>query len=254
MAEENKIRIQKYLSANGIASRRKAEQMVAEGLVMINNRKAEIGDKVTPGQDKIFVNNKKITPNREKKRYIMLNKPRGYITTLHDEKNRKCVLELIGEIKERIYPVGRLDRDSEGLLIMTNDGEFANEIMHPSKHVQKTYRVTLHSAFTDYHLAKFCTGVRIDGYMTAPAKARVILEEKERTVIEVTICEGKNRQIRRMCEAMNLNVARLKRVSVGGVRLGGLPVGKWRNLSIDEVNKLLSERPAYKNSAPGKTS
>ncbi len=247
MSEENKIRIQKYLSSNGIASRRKAEQMVIDGLVIINNKRAEIGDKVIPGRDKVFVNNKKIVPNRERKRYIMLNKPRGYITTMHDEQNRKCVPELISGIKERIYPVGRLDRDSEGLLIMTNDGSFANGIMHPSKHVQKTYKVTLHSAFTDYHLAKFCTGIQIDGFKTAPAKVRIISEEKERTVIEVSICEGKNRQIRKMCEAMDLNVARLKRISVGGVRLGRLPVGKWRNLNTEEINNLLLEKPVFKH-------
>lgn len=238
MSEENKMRIQKYLSSNGVTSRRKAEQMVLDGLIRINQKVAEIGDKVVLGRDNVFVNNQRIIPNQEKKRYIMLNKPRGYITTLQDEKERKCVSDLINEIHERIYPVGRLDRDSEGLLIMTNDGEFANSIMHPSKHVKKTYRVTLHSNFTDYHLARLCEGVKIDDYITAPAQVSVIAEERERVVIEITIGEGKNRQIRKMCEALGLDVARLKRISVGGVRLGRLPVGKWRDLNREEINRL----------------
>ena len=246
MAEKGRIRIQKYLSSNGVASRRKAEKMILEGIIRINSKKAEIGDKVDPYKDKIFVNNEKIIPNEHKKIYIILNKPRGYITTLHDEKGRKCISQLITDIKERVYPVGRLDRNSEGLLIMTNDGEFANNIMHPSKHIQKTYRVTLHSNLNDYQVAKLCSGIDIGGYKTAPARVCVVVEEKGRTVVEITIGEGKNRQIRRMCEALGLNVARLKRIAVGGVKLGGLPVGKWRPLSMDEIKKFFSKKDKEK--------
>lgn len=236
--EENKIRIQKYLSSNGVASRRKSEEMILEGLVKINDKVAEIGDKITPGIDKVYVSNKRIDNNVEKKRYIVINKPRGYITTMNDEKGRKCVAQLFPEVEERIYPVGRLDKESEGMLIMTNDGDFANGIMHPSNHIKKTYRVTIKSKLTDNKLAKLCSGVRIDGYTTAPATVRVITEEDVRTVMEITICEGKNRQVRKMCEALCLEISRLKRVSVGGIRIGGLPVGKWRDLKNDEVEML----------------
>lgn len=241
MSQIEKVRIQKFLSENGVASRRKAEQMVRDGLVSINGKNAEIGDKIIPGKDKIFVNNKIIKPDSQKKRYIMLNKPRGYITTMSDEKNRKCVAGLFPEVNERIYPVGRLDKESEGLLLMTNDGDFANHIMHPSRHTKKIYRVTLHSKILYRHLVKFAEGIDIGGYVTAPCKVRIISEEPDRTVVEITIHEGKNRQIRRMCEALKLEVARLKRVSIGGIKLGGLPIGKWRELRLDEVSKLMSE-------------
>ncbi len=241
MSEIEKVRIQKFLSENGVASRRKAEQMVKDGLVSINGKRAEIGDKLSPVKDRVCVNNRIVKTGSQKKRYIMLNKPRGYITTMSDEKNRKCVAELFPEVNERIYPVGRLDKESEGLLLMTNDGDFANHIMHPSRHIRKDYRVTLHSKILYRHIVKFAEGIDIGGYITAPCKVRVISEEPGRTVIEITIHEGKNRQIRRMCEALKLEVARLKRVCVGGIKLGGLPIGKWRELRPDEVSKLMSE-------------
>lgn len=236
--EDNKIRVQKYLSSNGIVSRRKAEEMIGKGIISINGKVAIIGDKVIPKKDKVFVEGKLILPNRGNKRYIMLNKPRGYITTMHDEKERKCVADLIKNIEERVYPVGRLDKDSEGMLIITNDGNFANKIMHPSKHVDKIYRVTVKPGISNCQIAKLCEGIEVDGYVTEPALVNVVLEEPGRAIIEITLHEGKNRQIRKMCEKLGINIARLKRISIGGVSIKGLPVGKWRDLNDKEIKKL----------------
>lgn len=234
----SKIRIQKYLSENGIASRRKAEDMVKSGQIKVNGQIASIGQKVVAGKDKVSVNGKLVHLNKNPKKYIMLNKPRGYITTMHDEKGRKCVADLVKDVQDRIWPIGRLDKESEGLLIMTNDGEFANKIAHPSKHVGKVYRVTIKPSISDSQIAKMCEGMEIDGYKTEPAFVNIVAEESDRVVVEITIFEGRNRQIRKMCEKLNLNVARLKRVSIGGIALGGLPVGKWRYLKNDEIKRL----------------
>lgn len=234
----NKIRVQKYLSSNGIASRRKSEEMIIAGLIKINGKTAIIGDKIIPGKDKVFVGGKLISPIKTEKIYIMLNKPRGYITTMQDEQDRKCVADLIKDIDERVYPVGRLDKESEGLLIMTNDGEFANKITHPSNHISKVYRVTVKPSINNFQIARICEGIEIDGYTTAPALVNVVSEEVDRTVIEITIYEGKNRQIRKMCEELGLEIARLKRISIGGISLKGLPIGKWRKLNYKDIEKL----------------
>lgn len=234
---DNKIRLQKFLSEAGIASRRKSEEMIRSGLVKVNGKIANIGDSVDPKTDSVSVGGKKV--KRESSlRYILLNKPRGYVTTTDDELGRKCVTELVGGVKERIYPVGRLDRVSEGALILTNDGEFANAMMHPSRHVPKTYRVTVHPGITSEQIDILSTGVDIDGRMTAPADVRVISKEDGRAVLEMVLYEGRNRQIRRMCEAIDLEVARLKRTAVGSVKLGMLKTGEWRDLTPQEVEGL----------------
>ena len=164
------VRLQKYMADLGIASRRKSEQMIADGMVKVNGRTATIGDKVNPKRDKVTVRGRKIAAGAKAKRYcIMLNKPRGYVTTMSDEMGRKCVAELVKDIPARIYPVGRLDRDSEGLLLMTNDGEFANRVTHPSKHVYKVYRVTVRPAINEEQLVEMSSGMVIDGKKTAPA-------------------------------------------------------------------------------------
>ena len=235
---DNKIRLQKFLSEAGIASRRKAEEMIRSGLVKVNGKIANIGDSVDPKTDSVSVGGKKVKKENSL-RYILLNKPRGYVTTTDDDLGRKCVLELVSGVKERIYPVGRLDRISEGALILTNDGEFANAMMHPSKHVPKTYRVTVRPGITSEQVDILSTGVDIDGRMTAPADVRVLSKEDGRAVLEIVLYEGRNRQIRRMCDALELEVARLKRTAVGSVKLGMLKTGEWRDLTPQEVESLL---------------
>ncbi len=235
---DDRIRLQKYLSMCAVASRRKAEELIAQGKVKVNGKVAEIGDKVSPRHDTVTVSGRKIAANK-KHYYIMLHKPRGFITTMDDEMGRKCVAELVSDVGARVYPVGRLDKDSEGLLLMTNDGEFANHMTHPSKHIPKTYRVTVRPDVTEEMLTAFATGMEIDGRNTAPADAHIIEKQDNRVVLEIVLYEGRNRQIRKMCEALGLEVARLKRTSMGSLKLGMLHPGKWRELTEDEVHKLM---------------
>lgn len=235
---DDRIRLQKYLSQCAVASRRKAEELILAGKVKVNGKVADIGDKVSPKKDEVTVSGKKIVMNK-KMYYIILHKPRGFVTTMEDELGRKCVAQLVKDVGARVYPVGRLDRDSEGLLIMTNDGEFANHMTHPSKHIPKTYRVTVRPNVTEDMLTQFSVGMEIDGRMTAPAEAHILEKQENRVVLEVILYEGRNRQIRKMCEAMGLEVARLKRVSIGSIKLGMLPQGKWRELTEDEVHRLM---------------
>ena len=234
---DNKIRLQKFLSEAGVASRRKAEEMIRNGIVKVNGAVAQIGDSVDPKKDTVTVSGKKVR-KESNMRYILLNKPRGYVTTTDDELGRKCVLELVKDVKERVYPVGRLDRVSEGALILTNDGAFANAMMHPSRHVPKTYRVTVRPEITPEKVDLLSTGIEIDGRMTAPADVYVITKEEGRAVLEIVLYEGRNRQIRRMCEAVDLEVARLRRIAVGSVKLGMLQTGEWRDLTAAEVESL----------------
>lgn len=235
---DNKIRLQKFLSEAGVASRRKAEDMIRAGAVKINGVKASIGDSVDPKKDTVTVKGKRVR-KESNLRYILLNKPRGYVTTADDELGRKCVTQLVTEVKERVYPVGRLDRVSEGALIMTNDGEFANMMMHPSHHVPKTYRVTVRPGITNEQVETLESGIELDGKMTLPAQVHVISKEEGRAVLEIVLYEGRNRQIRRMCEALELEVARLRRVAVGPVKLGMLKPGQWRDLTPAEVQTLM---------------
>lgn len=243
---DNKVRLQKFMADNGIASRRKCEEIIESGQVKVNGQTAHIGDKVNPKKDRVSVNGKLISV-KDKPVYIMLHKPRGYITTMLDEQGRKCVAELVSDIPDRIYPVGRLDRESEGLLLMTNDGAFSNALTHPAKHVPKTYRVTIRPKITDEQINAFHNGIEIDGRMTAPAGLRVLEKTEGRVVCEVILYEGRNRQIRRMFEELGIEVARLKRTAVGSVKLGMLQPGKWRELTADEVRRLTlaAQRGAY---------
>ena len=235
MDVNKKVVLQKYISACGFGSRRKAEELIKSGRVKINGKVAELGMRADFVSDKVFIDGKKIEPKISQNYYIMLYKPRGYVTTMSDEKGRKCVADLVKDIPDRIYPVGRLDKDSEGLLIMTNDGDFANNLIHPSKNIWKKYRVTVRPGINEKQLTKLCVGIEIDSGVTQPAQVNVVIEEKERAVLEISIQEGKNRQIRKMCEAVGLEVARLKRVSIGLLKLGMLKPGKWRNLTEDEL-------------------
>lgn len=231
------MRIHKLLSENGVVSRRGAEKLVEQGRVEVNGRKAQLGQDVDPARDIIHIDGERVMIlKKQPKYYIALNKPRGYVTTLSDELDRKCIAELMSDFPTRVYPVGRLDKDSEGILILTNDGNFANFIMHPKNHISKTYRVTVRPDVTEEQLISLMAGVTLDdGYVTAPAIVTVEAKEPGRVVLRFTITEGKNRQIRRMCDAVNLEVARLKRISVGPVKLGMLQPGKWRELTPFEV-------------------
>lgn len=235
---DDRIRLQKFLSQAAVASRRKSEELISQGKVRVNGRVAGLGDKVSPRHDTVTVSGKKIVVSR-KHYYVMLHKPRGFITTMEDEMGRKCVAQLVSDVGARVYPVGRLDKESEGMLIMTNDGEFANFMTHPSKHVPKTYRVTIRPSVSNEQLDQMRDGMEIDGKLTAPADVHVIEKQDNRVVLEVILYEGRNRQIRRMCEELGLEVARLKRTAVGTIKLGMLPQGKWRDLTDDEVHKLM---------------
>ncbi len=237
MDKNDPIRLQKFISQCGIASRRKAEELIVQGKVKINGKTAVLGDKVSE-KDKVYVNGKRVVIPRKRFRYIMLNKPRGFITTMSDERGRKCVAELVSNVGERVYPIGRLDKDSEGMLIFTNDGEFANKIMHPRNSIYKFYRVTVRPNIDEEQLVKLETGVEIDGKKTAPAIVHVIHKEQGRVVLEMILHEGKNREIRKMCEAVGLEVARLKRTQIGGVKMGMLKQGDWRDLTEKEVKNL----------------
>ncbi len=242
---DNKVRLQKYMADNGIASRRKSEELITKGSVKVNGRVAQLGDKVDPKRDTVHVSGRKVV-NVRKKIYIMLHKPRGFVTTMSDEMGRKCVAELVKDVGARVYPVGRLDRDSEGLLFLTNDGEFANAMMHPSRHVPKTYRVTVRPDISEEQITKLTTGIMIEGRMTAEAQVQILTKEEGRVVLQMTIYEGRNREIRKMCEAVGLEVARLKRTAIGSIKLGMLPQGQYRNLTEDEVHKLMTSSGAIR--------
>lgn len=253
-----KVRIQKIIADSGYCSRRRAEQYIQNGEVKVNGRPVSIGDKADPKNDLITVNGEKIKAEGITLRYIKLYKPRGYVTTMSDEQGRKTVTDLLDGIEERVYPIGRLDRNSEGLLLLTNDGSFANDIMHPTKHVAKTYRVTVAEKVTEEQINKLMSGVEIEpNVMTRPCIVNILLEEDERTVLEFTIKEGKNRQIRKMCDAVNLTVKRLRRTSVGGVKLGMLKPGEYADLTKEEMRTLRSamgkqERPVNSGRKGGK--
>lgn len=244
------VRLQKLLSERGVASRRKAEELIVGGHVKVNGHVATIGDKVDDHKDIVTVRGKKIAAASAPV-YIALHKPRGYITTLKDEQGRKCVQELVKNVGVGVYPIGRLDRESEGLLLLTNDGDFANAIMHPSMHIPKLYRVTLRSPLTDEQKIRFEEGMMLDGRKTAPAEVHIISSESDRCVVEITLYEGRNRQIRRMCEMLGLEVARLRRNAVGQVRLGMQPAGSWRYLTPTEVRNLVMATGTTKKIAAG---
>ena len=232
-------RIQKILSAHGVASRRTAEEMIREGRVMCNGVICSLGQTADPEKDVILVDGKPL-PAAGERVYILLHKPRGYVTTLSDEKGRKNAAQLVKDCGVRVYPVGRLDMDSEGLLLFTNDGEFANRMMHPSHNVEKTYKVTV-TGYSEDRVEKLKAPIELDGYVIKAPSIKVIRKPKEKdsnAVLQVTIHEGRNRQVRRMCAIAGMDVTRLIRIQEGSLLLGDLPCGKWRYLSKDEVDNL----------------
>lgn len=237
--KDNKIRLQKHLSECGVASRRRAEELIRLGKVKVNGHIAELGTKIDPKRDKITVRGRAVVSSVPKI-YIMLHKPRGFVTTMNDELGRRSVSELVKDAGARLFPVGRLDRDSEGLLFMTNDGEFANKLTHPSSHVNKTYRVTVKGAVEEEQMLEMREGIMLDGRKTLPCDIFIADKKEDRTVVIFVLREGRNRQIRRMCEAVGLEVLRLKRTEIAGVKLGMLPQGKWRQLNEREMRRLTS--------------
>lgn len=235
------VRLQKYIAMCGEASRRAAEEMITDGRVWVNGeRVTELGARVEVGADTVTLNGKTITPEK-KKYYIMLNKPVGYVSTVHDQFERPTVIDLIGgEINARLVPVGRLDYDTEGLLLLTNDGDFTYRVTHPKFRTNKTYVAVLAGGITVSGLNRLRRGVEIDGYKTSPAELEILSSERGKTVIKITIHEGRNRQVRKMFESVGSRVAELKRISIGTVELGNLPLGRWRHLTSHEVNYFMT--------------
>lgn len=233
-----KERIQKILSARGVCSRREAERWIEAGRVRVNGSVVHLGAQADADEDRIEIDGAPL-PRQPKKRYLMLHKPRGYVTTCDDEHGRKTVMELLADCGARVYPVGRLDMDSEGLLLLTNDGAFAKRIMHPSHEVRKTYILRV-DGLTEEKLALLRRPVVLDGYRIAPPEIERVVGHGTSSDIQIVIHEGRNRQLRRMCEIAGLRVLRLTRIAEGAVELGTLPPGTWRELTAQERESLLS--------------
>ena len=250
MAEE---RIQKIMAEQGLCSRRAAEQIIAEGRVKVNGHPVKVGDKMDPNRDVLHVDDERIYIQKNQQLYYLaLYKPRGYVTTASDELGRKTVMELVSDIPARLYPVGRLDKDSEGLLLMTDDGAFINMLTHPSGGVGKLYRVTVNPRATEQQIIEMSSGVVLDdGVKTRPCVIHVVVDEPGRSVLEITLHEGRNRQIRRMCSAVGLQVVRLRRSAEGPVKLGMLQPGEYRELKKSEINAL--RNAAMKSAGKGES-
>lgn len=230
-------RLQKYISQCGVTSRRKAEELILKGHVKVNgNVVTELGTKIDTSKDIVTVNNKKISKVNDFI-YIKLNKPEGYVTTVKDQFNRKAVLDLI-DIKERIYPIGRLDYNTSGLLLLTNDGDLANKLLHPKYLIYKTYEALVEGQIQDDSLNKLKTGVIIDDYKTAPAKVKLLKYMDNKSLVQISIHEGKNRQVRKMFDAVGYPVNSLKRISFGEINLDNLSLGAWKHLSDKEIKYL----------------
>ena len=230
-------RLQKILSARGVASRRKAEEMINQGRITVNGQVALLGATADPDADEILVDGKAL-PSQSAFVYIMLHKPRGFVTTLSDEKGRPNAARLVEDCGTRVYPVGRLDMDSEGLLLFTNDGEFANRLMHPKHEVEKTYDTWV-TGYEPGCLKVLTSPMELDGYQLRIPKVKLLKAEGDKARIRITIHEGRYRQVRRMCEKSGMHVTRLRRIREGDILLGDLPKGKWRYLTGEEVQKLM---------------
>lgn len=233
-------RLQKVMAEFGVASRRKCEELILQGKVKVNLKIVnELGAKVDKQKDVIEVEGK-VLSSQAKKVYIMLNKPVGYITSAKDQFNRPTVLDLTATVKERVFPVGRLDYDTEGLLILTNDGDLTYRITHPSHNIDKTYRALVVGRVEQKDIKKFDEGLIIDDYKTSSAKLEILDFKNGTSLVNITIHEGRNRQVRKMCDAINHKVIKLKRISIGNLKLGDLKTGQWRYLRDDEVQYLYS--------------
>lgn len=232
-------RLQKFLAEAGVASRRKAEELIAAGKIKVNGKViTELGTKIDPQKDEVLYQDKIVSKKEVEMVYIMLHKPEGYVTTAKEQFGRPGVMDLVRDVKERIFPVGRLDYDTSGLLLLTNDGDLTYKLTHPKHDVEKTYTAKLFGTPDDMDLQKFRRGVFIDGRKTKPAKIQILEKGERQSVVEIVIHEGRNRQVRKMCEAIKHPVAQLKRVATGDLKLGDLPKGKYRHLTSKEVKYL----------------
>ena len=235
------VKLQKYFSNCGIMSRRAAEDEIKKGKVTVNGEVADLGLRIDPDCDIVTYKGKRVLPLDSEKTYILLNKPRGTVTTLSDEKGRPTVISLLSGLSARVYPVGRLDFDSDGLLLLTNDGELTNRLTHPRHQIPKIYRVTVKGDVSAEQLSKLSSALVIDGYRILPVNTEIIKKAPSSTTLKMTLYEGRNRQIRKMCALCDLSVLSLTRVALGNITLGNLPVGKWRYLSEAEVSYLKQE-------------
>lgn len=233
-----KIRLQKFIADSGLMSRRAAEDEIERGNVSINGHVAIIGQKIDPKSDVVTYKGKRIRYEKRKYTYIMLNKPRGYLSSTTDDRGRKCVTDLLDGVSARVYPVGRLDMISEGMILLTDDGELKNRLTHPSHTIPKIYRVKVGGSVSQEQYDILSSPLEIDGYKIKPVDVVIAGEDESGTVLKMTLFEGRNRQIRKMCEAADLTVKRLSRISIGNLKLDGLPVGKWRYLEDSEVDYL----------------
>lgn len=235
------MRLQKLISQAGLASRRQAEKWIEAGAVKVNGVPANLGDRADLSVDQVEVNGQLLT-TAEEKVTVLLNKPRGYVSTLSDPENRRLVIDLVSDIPQRLFPIGRLDYNTEGLLLLTNDGELAQQISHPSHHVDKTYLVKVRGDVSSVMIKKLEKGLLLDDGKTAPAKVKIVRKVGLNCWFELTIHEGKNRQVRRMCEALGLSVVRLKRIRLNFLDLDGVETGQYRRLSLYEIARLKQTR------------
>ena len=234
-------RLQKYMADCGLMSRRAAEEEIRKGLVTVNGVPAELGTKVTPGVDQVLYKNRKVVMPRGEHVYIMLNKPAGYVTTANDEKGRPCVTDLVKAVGRRVYPIGRLDMASEGLLLLTDDGALTETLTHPRHSIPKIYNVKVEGEITEEQYKTLLSPMEIDGYPIRPVYTEVLKRKDGKTLLQMTLYEGRNRQIRKMCEQVGLQIRFLKRIAIGNLTLGRLRVGEWRYLTKDQVSYLKGE-------------
>lgn len=231
----DQVRLQKYFTDCGVLSRRAAEEAIRAGEVTVNGAVATVGMRVDPDVDVVTYRGRPVRRQGEERHYILLHKPRGFVTTLSDEKGRRTVAELVADVGCRLYPVGRLDMDSDGLLLMTDDGALANRLTHPRHEIPKHYHVTVRGAVTEAQLHRLCQPFLLDGYRTLPVAVKQLSADRTGTVLSFLLYEGRNRQIRRMCEEVGLAITRLTRVAIGEITMDDLPVGHHRPLTAEEV-------------------
>ncbi len=234
------IRLNKYISDCGLMSRRSAEKEIESGNITVNGERVEVGRKILPGIDKVAYKGKPVTKSTDKKIYVMLYKPRGYVTTMSDEQGRKSIPELVSDVPARVYPCGRLDMDSEGLLLLTNDGDVAQALMHPRNHVEKIYHVKVKGEIEQEKIKALNSPMIIDGSKIAPVKVSIISRRDGETALKFVLTEGRNRQIRKMCEQVDVEIKRLKRIAIGEINIGMLTPGRWKYLNHNETEYLKS--------------
>ena len=234
------IRLNKYISDCGVMSRRAAEKAIESGEIRVNGEKVEVGRKIVAGVDTVTYKGKTVKKDTERRVYVMLYKPRGYVTTMSDEQGRKCIPELVADVPARVYPCGRLDMDSEGLLLLTNDGDVAQKLMHPRNHVEKIYHVRIKGEIEQDKLKALNVMSDLDGETIAPVRVSIISRKDGETSLKFILTEGRNRQIRRMCEKLGLEIKRLKRIAIGNINIGMLAPGKWKYLNHNEAEYLRS--------------